>query len=169
MEVVSHPLQLPIFQPVSGIRILRFTQDDDSGTEHRNLCERAGWMEGIMTGGNSTETVDVDSLRLALERADADALIDLYADDAEIRIVDRNHQPSRPETLRGREAIGEYLRDVGGREMTHRIEQVVEGNDRLAYTESCEYPDGTRVLYMGMLELRDGKIARQVGVQVWDE
>jgi hypothetical protein len=34
---------------------------------------------------------------------------------------------------------------------------------------ACEYPDGTRVLAAATLEVRDGKIVRQVNVEVWDE
>ncbi|MDX6382321.1 MAG: hypothetical protein QOI57_3345 [Rubrobacteraceae bacterium] len=30
-------------------------------------------------------------------------------------------------------------------------------------------PDGNRVFCAGMLEVRDGKIVREVGVQAWDE
>jgi hypothetical protein len=53
--------------------------------------------------------------------------------------------------------------------MTHRLEQLVLGDGSAAFTEACQYPDGTRVLCAALLELRDGKIARKVGVQAWDE
>jgi hypothetical protein len=36
-------------------------------------------------------------------------------------------------------------------------------------TEACRYPDGTRVLCLAMLDLRDGLIVRQTAVQEWDE
>jgi hypothetical protein len=36
-------------------------------------------------------------------------------------------------------------------------------------TDACEYPDGTRVLGAETIELRDGKIVRQVNVEAWDE
>ncbi len=71
--------------------------------------------------------------------------------------------------LRGKEAIAEYLADVCGREMTHRIENEVVGQDRIAFNEACEYPDGTRVLAATTLEVKDGKISRQVTVEAWDE
>jgi hypothetical protein len=53
--------------------------------------------------------------------------------------------------------------------MTHRVENEVVGENRVAFNEACEYPDGTRVLGAQTLELRDGKIARQVNVEAWDE
>ena len=59
--------------------------------------------------------------------------------------------------LRDKEAISEYLRDVFGRDMTHRVESEVVGEDRVAFNVACEYPDGTRVLAAENLDLRDGK------------
>jgi hypothetical protein len=40
--------------------------------------------------------------------------------------------------------------------------------DRLAFTQACAYPDGTRVFCSAMIELEQGKIARQTNVQAWD-
>jgi ketosteroid isomerase-like protein len=112
---------------------------------------------------------DFEALRRAEEQHDFDAMLDLYADDAEIHIVNRNTPPSSPHVLRGKEAISEYLRDVFGRDMTHRVESEVVGEDRVAFNVACEYPDGTRVLAAENLDLRDGKIVRQVEVVAWDE
>jgi hypothetical protein len=53
--------------------------------------------------------------------------------------------------------------------MTHRIEGEVVGDERVAFNEACEYPDGTRVLGATTLEVRDGKIVRQVNVEAWEE
>ena len=120
----------------------------------------------------STQTrghFDVETLRRGIEEGDADAQLSLYADDAVVRMVDRTNPPSSPRELHGREAIGEYVRDVCGRDMTHRVEQVVVGDDRAAFTEACEYADGTRVLCATVLELRDGQIVNQVAVSAWDE
>ena len=113
--------------------------------------------------------LDFEVLRQAIEGRDAETLVDFYAEDAEILTVNRNSTPSSPQVLRGKEEIAEYLRDVCAREMTHRIEDEVVGGNRVAFKEACEYPDGTRVLGAETLELRDGKIARQVNVEAWDE
>ena len=112
---------------------------------------------------------DFEALRRAEEQRDLDAMLDLYADDAEMRIVNHATPPSAPQVLRGKEEIAESLRDVFSREMTHRIEQEVIGKDRVAFNVACEYPDGTRVLAAETLELREGKIVRQVEVVAWDE
>ena len=115
------------------------------------------------------ETLDFEVLRRAIEGRDADTLVGLYADDAEVTTVNRNSMPSSPNVLRGKEAIGKYLRDVCSREMTHLVQNEVLDEGRVAFQEACEYPDGVRVLGASTLEVRDGKIVRQVNVEAWDE
>ncbi|GHD25577.1 nuclear transport factor 2 family protein [Streptomyces galbus] len=112
---------------------------------------------------------DADTLRRGLEGNTGDTLLSLYADDAELRIVDRTAQPSHPKVVRGRAAIAEMLDDVYSRDMTHKLDQCVVQGDHAAYCESCEYPDGVRVLSESMTTLRDGKIVDQVMIQAWDE
>jgi ketosteroid isomerase-like protein len=113
--------------------------------------------------------LDFEALRRAIEQSDFDSLVSFYADDAELLTVNRNTTPSSPAVLRGKEAIAEYLEDVCGRAMTHRIENEVVGQDRVAFNEACEYPDGIRVLAATTLDVRDGQIVRQVNVEAWDE
>lgn len=115
------------------------------------------------------KSLDFETLRRAIENRDAETLIGFYAEDAEVRTVNKNETPSSPRVLRGKEEISEYLREVYGRGMTHRVEDEVVGDDRVAFFEACEYPDGMRVLGAQTLELRDGKIVRHVNVEAWDE
>ena len=61
------------------------------------------------------------------------------------------------------------LDDVYSRDMTHKLEECVVQGDRAAFSESCEYSDGVRVLADSMLRLRDGKIVEQTLIQAWDE
>ncbi len=117
----------------------------------------------------TTGALDFEALRRAIEGRDGDTLLGFYAEDAEVITVNRNSTPSSPNVLRGKEAITEYLRDVCAREMTHRVENEVVGEERVAFQEACEYPDGVRVLGAETLEVRDGKIVRQVNVEAWDE
>ncbi len=122
-----------------------------------------------MTGQRGATGFDFGVLRRAIEERDAGTLADLYSEDAELRIVNRNSFPSVPFVLRGREAISDYYKDICGQAMTHRIEREVVGEARAAFNEECEYPDGTRVLCAVTLELKDGRIAGQVNVEAWDE
>jgi hypothetical protein len=112
---------------------------------------------------------DTETLRLGIEGHTPSTLLQLYADDAELRIVDHNTQPSHPKVLHGRDEIGAMLEDIYGREMSHKLEQCVIQEDRAAFSESCEYPDGVRVLAESMVSLRDGKIVDQTMIQAWDE
>jgi hypothetical protein len=115
-----------------------------------------------------TTNFDVEALRRGIEERDADALLGLYAEGAELRIVDSDNPPSNPRVLRGREEIGEYLHDLCGRDMTHSLERVVAANGGAAFIQACRYPDGTRVQCVAVLDLENGRIVRQSGVQAWD-
>ena len=122
-----------------------------------------------MTEQKSTSAFDFESMRQAIENLDADQLVGLYADDAEMLTVNRYTTPSSPKVLKGKEEIAEHLRDVCGRAMSHHVENEVVGEDRVAFNEACEYPDGTRVLAAMTLDIRNGKVMRQVNVEAWDE
>ena len=122
-----------------------------------------------MTEQKTISGLDFGTLRRAAEHDDAEALGNLYAEDAEVLIVNRETPPSSPHVLRGREQIAEFLKDACGRDIKARIEAEVIGEERIAFNEACQYPDGTRVLSATTLEVQDGKIARQVSVEAWDE
>ncbi|MDO9711421.1 nuclear transport factor 2 family protein [Paracraurococcus lichenis] len=112
---------------------------------------------------------DFGTLRRALEHGDPAALASLYAEDAEMTIVDRNRPPSAPMRLLGRPAIAGFWRDVCSRSTTHAVGEEVVGPDRVAFVERCAYPDGCHVVSAVTLDLRDGRIARHLTVQAWDE
>jgi ketosteroid isomerase-like protein len=113
--------------------------------------------------------LDFEVMRNAIEQSDYDALVALYADDAEFRTVNKNSTPSSPMVLHGKGEISEMLKDVCGRAMAHHVEDEVVGENRVAFNEACEYPDGLRVLTASTLELRDGMIVRQTNIEAWDE
>jgi ketosteroid isomerase-like protein len=114
-------------------------------------------------------SLDFEAMRRAIEASDYDALVAFYADDAELRMVNKNTTPSSPMVLRGKEEISEMLRDVCGRAMTHHVEDEIVAENRVAFNEACEYPDGVRVLGATTMDLRDGMIVRQGNVEAWDE
>jgi ketosteroid isomerase-like protein len=122
-----------------------------------------------VTKQKSTSAFVFEALRQAIENLDANRLVGLYANDAEMLTVNRYTTPSSPKVLKGKEEIAEHLRDVCGRAMTHRVENEVIGEDRVAFNETCEYPDGTRVLAAMTLDVRNGKVVHQVNVEAWDE
>ena len=109
------------------------------------------------------------AIKQAIEGRDGRMLASFYADDAVVRVIDRNNPPSKPREIRGRAAIDQFWDDICSRAMTHKVETTVAEANRLAFTQACAYPDGAMVLCMSTLELKDGMIARQTVVQAWDE
>jgi hypothetical protein len=115
-----------------------------------------------------TNGISVANLKRAIEARDALTLSSFYADNAVVRIIDCDNPPSKPRELKGRGAIIAYYDDVCSRAMTHNVETSLADGDRLAFTQACAYPDGTRVFCAAMIELVGGKISRQTVVQAWD-
>lgn len=114
------------------------------------------------------EMLSIPALRRAIESRDGDTLAGFYVDDAVLRIIDQYNPPGCPNEIRGRDAIATYYADVCGRTMTHRVDFGIAEGDRLAFTQTCTYPDGKRVFCSASLELVGGKIARQTSIQAWD-
>jgi hypothetical protein len=136
---------------------------------NQNIQPAATGQTGTTAEAYIKTTIDLSALRTAIEKREADTLIGLYAEDAELKVMDKLHQPSHPLTFHGKQEVAGYLKDVCGREMTHRVDSIAQDGDTVAYSEACSYPDGTQVQSIAFLETADGKIVRHVGVQTWDE
>lgn len=117
----------------------------------------------------TTREVTGAAIKQAIESRDGRMLSSFYAEDALVRVIDRNNPPSRPREIRGRAAITNFWDDICSRAMTHKVETSIAEQDRLAFTQDCAYPDGTRVYCIAVVDLTDGRIARQTVVQAWDE
>src|SRR5215470_3708625 len=115
-----------------------------------------------------SKLVTVSALKRAGEGRDAKALADMYADDAVMLVIDHDNPPSNPRRFTGKAAISSYFGDVCARDMAHLIENAIAAGNRLAFTQSCTYPDGTKVFCSAMLDLKSGKIAQQTVIQAWD-
>ena len=108
-------------------------------------------------------------IKKAIESRDGRMLASFYADDALVRIVDKNNPPSKPREVKGKTAIGTFWDDICSRAMTHHVEMDVAEGDRIAFSQACAYPDGGKVLCLAMCKLEGGKIVQQTVVQAWDE
>jgi ketosteroid isomerase-like protein len=117
---------------------------------------------------SGARSVTVAALKRAVEGRNARALANMYAQDAVMLVIDHDNPPSNPRRSQGKDAIAGYFSDVCGRDMTHMIENGVAAGNRLAFTQSCTYPDGTKVFCSAMLDLKAGKIAQQTLIQAWD-
>lgn len=118
---------------------------------------------------STTTTFQLDTFARAIEERDARVQLAMYAEDAEVTLTDRISQPGAPRLLRGRSEIQSWLEDVAARDMVHEVGHTVCDESGAAFTEACRYPDGTNVLCAAVLEIEDGLITRQIGVQSWDE
>jgi ketosteroid isomerase-like protein len=116
-----------------------------------------------------TNTVSGAAVKQAIESRDGRMLASFYAEDALLRVIDRNNPPSRPREIKGKKAIGTFWDDICSRAMTHHVESSVADANKLAFTQACAYPDGMKVLCLAFCELKNGKIAKQTVVQAWDE
>lgn len=110
-----------------------------------------------------------ETLKRGLEERDAELAASVYADDVEFLIVNRNYPPSNPLLRKGRAAVLAMYQDICSREMMHKVTSIVVGPEGFAIRESCQYPDGGRVLGHVIAEMRNGKIVRQFNVDCWDE
>jgi hypothetical protein len=108
-------------------------------------------------------------IKKAIETRDGRLLASLYADDAVVRVIDHNNPPSRPRIIKGRNSIAAFWDDICGRTMTHKVDVTLAEGDKLAFTQDCTYPDGAKVFCIAVIDLEEGRIARQIFVQAWDE
>ncbi len=121
-----------------------------------------------MTERKTANGLDFESLRLGIERCDPDLVLGFYAEDAELSIVNAGAPQGPPFELRGKAEIAKHLRAVFGQETSHRVEQEFVDEERVRFREACEYPDGSRIVVETALEVRGGKIVRQVDVVAKD-
>jgi hypothetical protein len=122
-----------------------------------------------MTQQNPDRRLDLEILYLGIESCDPDLLLGFYADDARLSIVNTETPHAPPFELWGRGEIAKHLRATFGQEASHRVERdAAVGEDRVTFREACEYSDGGRVVVETTLEVRDGKIIRQVDVVASD-
>lgn len=110
-----------------------------------------------------------DTLEDAIEHCDLNLLLDCYTGDAEVRIIDRDHPPSAPLDLYGKDAIREhYQRECEGGQH-HHVDQTVVSDEHITITESTLYPDGRRAMAIEVYALDNGKVFRQTVMQTWDD
>jgi hypothetical protein len=118
---------------------------------------------------STATSFDLDLFTRAAEERDASTQLSMYGPDAVVTVVDKITQPGSPRVLDAPEQIKDWLEDMYGRDMTHSVKGRVSDEQGAAYTQACLYPDGTNVLCATVIGLRDGLIAEQTVIQVWDE
>jgi len=108
-----------------------------------------------------TGRLDFEALRRAIERGEPDSMLEFYADDAGVRVLDGGRASFE---VKGKAEVAKYLRAVHARPAIHHVENELVAEEWIRFEESCEYPDGARTVVETSLEVRDGEISRQVDV-----
>lgn len=112
--------------------------------------------------------LDTTALVEAIRQQDAEAITRMYAPDATVSIVDRDHPPAAPWVLSGTAEIGAYYRDICGRNIDHTVPSLVQDDSGIAFEQHCRYPEGNEVVCMTVATVEGGQITRQTIVQTWD-
>jgi hypothetical protein len=110
---------------------------------------------------------DIAALKRAFEASEVDTVLTFYAERFEHVEIDAGAPPSAPrttDTAHLRSAL-EGARQGG---IKLHLDNPVVGRDRAACTITCEMPDGKRLVSNTIYDLVDGKIVRQLDVQVMD-
>jgi ketosteroid isomerase-like protein len=109
--------------------------------------------------GQQRPAFDLAAFVASLEHHDVDDQLACYAPDAEIRVVDPDSPSLEARTMGGGAAIRSWLDSSGAPSV--EVVDVVDGGDRVAFTERWQQPDGTAVVATSTAELRDGLITTQ--------
>ena len=118
---------------------------------------------------NPDGRLDFEALRHAIEHSAPDLMLGFYAEDARLSIVNAHVPHAPPFEFRGKGEIAKHLHVAFGHEASHRVEpDAAVGEGRVRFREACEYADGGRVVVETTLELREGRIVRQVDVVASD-
>ena len=112
----------------------------------------------------------VQALRRAHEERDVELALSLYAEHAEIRVVDHANPPNAPNVFRGKAQIAHYLARLYGQGMTHHVgsalQDVVSGEGRVSFNVASKSKDGIRKRVAAhSYEVRKGEIVYQTNVE----
>lgn len=107
---------------------------------------------------------DLAGLRRAIESGDALYRAALYADRAELRIVDSEQPADPPRVLKGRSAIAGWIDRMYGSDGKHRVLESAAEGERIRLVEERETADGLRVVYAIAAEVDRGQIVRETAV-----
>jgi len=111
---------------------------------------------------------DFPAFKRAFEAKDVEAWLAFFAPDAEWWEYRPDAPPRAPKMTVGREAIRARLTYIAGLGIEQAISDEVIGEERIAFAFWVTWSDGRHLIEHVILHLADGKIARQVDVEMWD-
>jgi ketosteroid isomerase-like protein len=113
-------------------------------------------------------TFDFPAFKCAFEAQDVEAWLAFFAPDAEWWEYRPDAPPRSPIKMVGREAIRAKMTYVAGADMEMEISDEVISEERIAFAFWVTRADGRQLIEHTILHLAEGKIARQVDVEMWD-
>jgi hypothetical protein len=108
--------------------------------------------------GQEEARFDLDAFTEAMERRDIDYQVANYASDADIRIVGPDNPPSAPRIVNGSEAIRDWLRASTAHTLDLLVTNLVDGGNRVAFTEQSRHEDGTDLVASSTADVAEGLI-----------
>jgi hypothetical protein len=104
---------------------------------------------------------DIGAFKRAYEDWDTETLLGLYAHDVELIQIDRDNPPSSPRVRHGKDVLRGMFEHCAAAGVRASVENTITGEERAAVTVTCEFPGGRKVLANAILEIVDGRIARE--------
>ncbi len=109
----------------------------------------------------STQTkFDLDGLSYAVGAQNAGYQLALYADDAQVEIVDAENPAVPIRVLRGKNDIREWLDSMSSGAVRYQVTDAEAHQHQLRFTEECRFPDGSDLRYECRAEVYRGRITR---------
>ena len=102
---------------------------------------------------------DLAAFGRALTRGDLARQLTCYAEEAAIRIT-TDTSTTEPRVVSGTRAISAWLLELASADPPSVVSRLVDGGDRVAFSQRWRSPDGTTVLAV-TAELQDGLITTQ--------
>ena len=87
--------------------------------------------------------------------------LSLYAEDAEVLVVEYGTHTAAPQTLKGRSAIGGWIARMCSDSLSIRVVDHVETETELTVIAECRDSDGALGVYSSTARLHDGLLVRQ--------
>ncbi|HEY5820971.1 MAG TPA: hypothetical protein VIT20_03270 [Propionibacteriaceae bacterium] len=109
----------------------------------------------------SAARFDLHGLSRAIEASDLDYQLNLYAETADVRVVDRDRPRATPEVIEGKPAIRRWLEKVYAAETTHLVMNSTVSPIRFWLSEECHRPDGDLIIYTFAADVLMGQIVQE--------
>jgi SnoaL-like domain len=116
----------------------------------------------------ASTSFDFGAFRAAFASCDATRWSDFYADDAEWIEYRHADPPSRPNVMRGKRAIADFIDRVANSPIAISIEDWLIDGDRMAFRFWVELSDGRKIIEQTFIYTSNGRITRQIDVEAWD-